>query len=68
MDRVREYKAKQNKSKKDKYSMISLICGIQETKQMSKVKKRERQTKEQALNHRIQIHGYQRGSRWGWGK
>ena len=28
MDGAREYNAKQNKSEKDKYHMISLICGI----------------------------------------
>ena len=34
MDRAREYDAKQNKSEKDKYHIVSLICGIQENKQM----------------------------------
>ena len=31
-----------SQSEKDKYCMISLICGISETKQMSKGKKKER--------------------------
>ena len=35
MDGARVYYAKQNKSEKDKYPMISLICGIQETKKMN---------------------------------
>ena len=39
--------------------MISLICGIEETKQMSKGKKKERekQTKKQTLNCREQTRG-----------
>ena len=64
-----EYHAKQNKSEKDKYHMISLICGISETKQMNKGKKRERdrerQTKNQTLNYREQTDGYQKGGGWG---
>ena len=36
MDGPREYYAKQNKSEKDKYCMISVICGIWKTKQMNK--------------------------------
>ena len=49
MDRAREYNTKQNKSEReDKYHLISLICRIQETKQMSKgwgerEKKKERE-------------------------
>lgn len=39
--------------------MISLPCGIQETKQAKEEK--ERQTKKQTLNNREQIDGYQRG-------
>ena len=30
------YYAKRNKSDKDKYCMISLICGVSKTKQMNK--------------------------------
>ena len=34
--------SKISQSEKDKYHMISLICAIKETKQMSKGEKRER--------------------------
>ena len=39
----REYSAKQNTPEKDKYRMISFICGIYETKQMNKEKKEKNQ-------------------------
>ena len=42
-DGAREYNAKWNKLEKDIHHMISLICGIWETKQMSKQKKWERE-------------------------
>ena len=49
MDGARKYYAKQNNSiERDKYHMISLLCGISDTKQMSKGKKekeRERHIK-----------------------
>ena len=53
-------------SEKDKYHIISLMCGTTTTKnpkQMSKGGKRERgkQTKKQTLNYREQTDGYQRG-------
>ena len=51
-------------SKKDKYHMISLMCGIYETKQISKGKEREREIKKQTLNYREQTDGYQNGGRW----
>ena len=35
VDGAREYFAKWNKLEKDKYHTISLICGIEETKQMT---------------------------------
>ena len=63
-DGAREFNAKWNKSEKGKYHMISLTCGIEETKQMSKEKK-ETQTKKQTLNYREQTNGYQRGGGWG---
>ena len=50
MDGAREYNAKQNKSEKDKYHTISIICGISETKQLTKGGKREIETKKQILN------------------
>ena len=34
--------AKQNKSKKNKYHMISLICGTEETKQMNTGERKEK--------------------------
>lgn len=40
--------------------MVSLTCGVSETKQMNKGKK-ERQTKKQTVNYREHIDGYQRG-------
>ena len=39
MDGARAYNAKQNKSKKDKYHMISLICGILRNKTNEQSKK-----------------------------
>ena len=44
--------------------MISLICGIEEIKQMSKGKRETEggQTKKQIFNYREQIDGYQRGT------
>ena len=48
--------------------MISLICGIQETKQMNMGKKRERQTKKQTPNYREHTRGYQKGEEEGWVK
>ena len=50
---------------KDKYHMMSFICGIEETKQMNKEKERQRQTKKQALNYGEQTDGYQRGGKQG---
>ena len=48
--------------------MISLICGIQEAKQMNKQRK-NRQIIKQTFNFREQTGGFQRGSEWGeWGK
>lgn len=35
------YYVKQNKSEKDKHCMISFVCGILKTKQMSKLNKTE---------------------------
>ena len=60
MDGAREDNAKQNKSEKDKYHMISLIGEFK--KQMSKGKKKskERRTKKQTLNQRKQTDSYQR--------
>ena len=62
MNGTRMHYAKRNKSEKDKYNMISVICGIYKTKQMSKEgEKRERQTKKQTLDYREQLDVYQRG-------
>ena len=41
MDGFGEYYAKWNKSEKDKYSMISLICGIWKMKQTDIYNKKE---------------------------
>ena len=41
MDGLRGYYAKCNKLDKDIYHMISLICGLQKTKQMNKRNKTE---------------------------
>ena len=43
MDGTREYNAKQNKSENNKYHMISLTCGIWETKQRGTERERERE-------------------------
>ena len=61
MDGSTEYNAKRKKSEKENYHMISLICGISETKHRSKgEKKRAKQIKKQTLNGREQTYGYQR--------
>ena len=49
-----------SQSEKEKYHMILLMGGIQETKQTSK--ERERQIKKQIVNYKEQMDGYQRGS------
>ena len=54
----RKCNAKWNKSEKNKYHVISLMCRIYETKQISKGKKRERQIKKQTSNNRKQTDGY----------
>ena len=46
-----------NQSEEDKYHMISLICGISETKQMDKGKKREQDKSRNRLNNREQTDG-----------
>ena len=56
MDRIGGYYAECNKSEKDKYCMISLICGntkIQQTSEYDKKKSRRR--------YREQTSGYQWG-------
>ena len=53
MDELRGYCARWNKLEKDKYHMISLICGIYKNKKTNK--------KEQAHRYREQIGGYQVG-------
>ena len=40
LDGARECNAKWNKSEKDKYHIIALLCGTYETKQISKGKKK----------------------------
>ena len=51
MDGPRGYYAKQNKSEKDKYHMILLICGIKQTNKKQK----------QTHRYKKQIVGYQSG-------
>lgn len=46
--------------------MISFICGIEETKQRNREKKR--QNKKQTLNCKEQTDGYRREGGWGRGK
>ena len=49
--------------------MISLICSIEGTNQISKGKKeRERETKKQTFNDREQMDGYQREGEGGMGE
>ena len=60
MDETREYYAKQSKSEKNKYHMISFICRIWNLR--NKTKKKE--TSKQTLNCREQTDGYQRGGGW----
>jgi len=52
-----------SQSEKDKYHMISLICGIEETKQINQRgrKDRGRKTKKQTLNCRKQTDGLPEG-------
>ena len=52
-----------NKSDKDKYRMISLICRIQETKQMNK-QRRKAILKNQTLNYREQTDVPQKRGGW----
>lgn len=48
--------------------MMSLICGIEETNQKSKMKKREA-NQEEILNYKEQTDGFRRGGEWrGWEK
>ena len=60
-DEAREYNAKQNKSEKDKYHMISLMWSLRNKTNEQRRKKKEKQTKKQTLNYREQTDGYQRG-------
>ena len=53
--------AKWNKAEIDKSCIISLICGIEETKQASKQNKTEKQTH----RYRKQICGCQKADGWG---
>ena len=53
-----------NKSKKDKYHMISFICGIKEKNIQTKKRETNKQ-KNQILLHREKTGGCQRGDRWG---
>lgn len=54
-----------SKSEKDKCPMISLICGVGETKEQREKKERERQIKKEILNYQEQSDGYHRGGgRW----
>ena len=46
------YYAKRNKSEKDKYHMISLIYGIQDTKQINKREEKNNIKPEQETNHK----------------
>ena len=53
VDRTRVYYAKQNKSvRKDKYPMISLICGTYETKQMNTGNGWKNKIREREANHK----------------
>ena len=56
MDGAKEYNAKQNKSEKDKYHIISLVWNLKTDTNEQRIK-RERQTKKQSLNYREQT-GY----------
>ena len=52
-----------SQKEKDKYPVISLICGIQDMAQMNLSTKQK-----QTHRHKKQIYGYQRGKRVGrWG-
>ena len=53
-----------SQSEKDKYRMISLLCGIKKQKQMSKGEK-ERQTGKHTLHYREHTGGSHRGGGWG---
>ena len=68
MDGAREYYVSEiSQSEKDKYHMISFICGIEETKQMNMGTGENRKTKKQTLNYREQPDGSQRGGGLGAG-
>ena len=58
-----------SQSEKDKYHMISLRCGIRETKQSNKgKKKREKQTKKQTLSTENALMGTRGEVGGGWVK
>ena len=55
MDGAREYNTKRNKSEKDKYHMISLICGLRNKTNEQRGKIREGgKPNQQTLNYREQ--------------
>ena len=63
MDEPRDYHTKWSKIKKDKYHMISLICGI--SKKMIQMNLFTKQKQSHRLQN--QIYGYQRGNTSGEG-
>ena len=60
MDGPRADHTKWSKSEKEKYHMISLICGIWRIMQINLFTKEK-----QSHRHRKQTYGYQRGKEWG---
>ena len=58
MDGPRDYHTKSSQKEKDKYHMISLICGISNMTQMNLFTKQK-----QTHRHRKETYGYQRGNK-----
>jgi len=68
MDRATEYKAKGNKSVRERqipYGITHMWNLRNKTNEQRGKKGRERQAKKQTLNYREHTDDYQRGGRWG---
>lgn len=65
MHELRRHYDKQNKSDKDRYCMVSLICGVKKKKKPNKL---VYLTKEQTHRYEEQTSGYQWRDRKGEGK
>ena len=66
MDGAREYYAKQSKTEKEKYHMISLTWNLRkQTDEHRGKKKKEGQSRKQTVSYREQTENYSKGGRQG---